>query len=97
MFGARKIANKHVLTAFQSTVILYFFEKQSQFVNNKLTLTTDRVQIEEKTCEQKGSLSLTCGQSVTLQFPIRQTRFQSFYQLHHVAVVFLTNQLNELC
>ena len=36
--------------------------------------------------ERKGSL-----------FPIRQIGFQPFYQLHHVAVVFLINQFNELC
>lgn len=86
VFGAWKIAEKHILTAFQSTVILHFFEEQSQFVNDELTLATDRFQIEEKTRERKGSL-----------FPIRQIGFQPFYQLHHVAVVFLINQFNELC
>jgi len=86
VFGARKITEKHILTACQSTVILHFLEEQSQFVNDEQTLATDRFQIEEKTCEQKRPL-----------FPIRQIGFQPFCQLHHVAVVFLINQFDELC
>ena len=54
VLGAWKIAKKDILTVFQSIAILHFFEKQSQLVNDELTLTIDRFQIEEKTSEQKS-------------------------------------------
>ena len=86
VFGAWKIAEKHILTVFQSTAILHPFQEHRQLVNDILTLTTDRFQIKEQTCKQKRPL-----------YPICQIGFQPFCQLHHVAVVLLINQLNELC
>ena len=78
VFRARKIAEKDILLAFQSVGILHLLEKQRQLVDDKLALTTDLFEIKEKAGEQK-CFCLT----------VLQQRFQSFGQLHDVAVVLL--------